>query len=144
MALRGVYFHGTCWLHTPLYFLNFPSRPFNLLIFSINVFKLFWEKTSWKWNLLCIWLKIKLAKQIFLLLKSCVKNTSATSLTSLFVSIFIKKTLEHFLLGFWNEGCCNLFNSLDFFSQCQKSFRYLLFLFIAYFALALNKIKKWL
>ena len=141
MSLRGLFCQGTCWVHIPLYFLHFPSRPFNLLIFSMKVLKLFWEKTSWKWKVLCIWLKIKLAKQIFLLLKSSVKNTTPTSLTWLFFSIFIKKTLENFLLGIWNEGCCNLFYSFDIFSQCQKSFSYLLFLFIAYFALVLNKIK---
>ena len=30
MSLRGLFFQGTCWLRIPLYFLHFPSRPFNL------------------------------------------------------------------------------------------------------------------
>ena len=110
MSLRGVLFQETCRLHIPLYFLHFGSWPFYLLIFSLKVLKLFWEKTSWKWKLLCIWLKTKLANPVLLFLKLCVKNALSTWLTRQFVWIFIKKTLEHFFLSFWNEICCNLFN----------------------------------
>ena len=131
-----------CWLHIPLYFLHFGSGPFNLLLFWMKVFKLFWGKTSWKWKRFCIWLKTELGNYIFLLLKFCLKNTVPTWLTWLFVSIFIKKTLEHFFFFFWNEVCCNLLKSFDFFSQCQQSFWYHLFLFIQYIAIDWNKIKK--
>ena len=142
ISSRGVFFQAYCWLHIPLDFLHFGSWPFNLLIFFKKVFKLFWKKTLRKWNLLCIWLKTKITKQIVLLLKFCVKKAVPTWLTWLFVSISIKKTLEHFFLGFRNEVCCSLFNSLDFLSQYQQSFWYLLFLFIAYTAIDWNKVKK--
>ena len=101
MSLRGVFFQETCRLHIPLYFLHFSSWPFYLLIFSLKVLKLFWEKTAWKWKLLCIWLKTKLTNPVLLFLKFCVKNALSTWLTRQFVWIFIKKTLEHFFLSFW-------------------------------------------
>ena len=142
MSSREVFFLKTCWLHIPLYFLHFGSRPYNLSFFQIKVLKVFWKETSWKWNLLCIWLETELREQIFLLLKLCVKYNASPYLTWIFVSIFIKKTMEHVFLGFWNEVCCNYFNSLDFFSQFQQSFWYLLFLFLAYIAIDSNKIKK--
>ena len=142
MSSREVFFQEMCWFHIPLYFLHFGSCPFNLLIFLIKVLKIFWGKTLWKWKWLCIWLKTKLGNYIFLLLKFCLKNTVPTLLKWLFLSTFIKKALEHFYLFFWNEVCCDLFKYLDFFSQCQQSFWYLLFLFIPYIAIDSNEIKK--
>ena len=132
MSSRVLFFEETCWLHILLYFLHFGSRPFNLLIFLMKVWKLFLEKISRNWNLLCIWLKTKIIKQIVLLLKFYAKITVPIWLTWLFVSIFKKKIVENFFLGLRNEVCCNLFKSFDFFPQCQQSFWYLLFLFIAY------------
>ena len=142
MSSREVFFLKTSWLHIKLYFLHFGSRPYNLSFFPIKVLKVFWQETSWKWNLLCIWLETKLRKQIFLLLKPCVKYTVSPYLTWLFFSNFIKKTMEHFFLGFWNEIFCNYFNFVDFFSQLQQSFWYLLFPFLAYIAIDSNKRKK--
>ena len=46
MSSKGVFFQETCWLHILLYFLHFGSWPFNLLILSMKVFKLFWKKDS--------------------------------------------------------------------------------------------------
>ena len=117
MSSRVVFFQETCWLNIPLYFLHFGSRPFNLLFLQIKVLKLFLEKTSWKWKLLCIWLETKIGEEIVLLVKLCLKNTVSPWLTWLFVYIFIKKTLEHFFLGFANEVFCKLFNCFNFFSQ---------------------------
>ena len=122
MSSKGVFFQEKRWLHILLYFLHFGSWPFNLLIFSMKVLKLFWEKTSWKWKLLCIWLKTKLAKPVLLLLKFCVKNAIPTWLTQQFVWIFIKKTLGHFFLSFWNEICYKLFNFLYFFFSMSTIF----------------------
>ena len=141
MSSSELFFQEMCWFHIPQYFLYFDSRTFNVLLFLIKVFKLVWGKTSQKSKWLCILLKTKLRNYIFLLLKFYVKNTVPTWLTWLFVSIFIKKALEHFFLLFSNEVCCNLFKPLDFFSKCQQYFWYHLFLFITYIPIDSNKIK---
>ena len=49
-----------------------------------------------------------------------------------YMTLSLTKTLEHFFLFFWNDVCCKILNSLDFFSQCQQSSWYLLFLFMPY------------
>ena len=139
MSCRGLFFQEIFWLIIPLYSLYFLGRSFNYLIFLMKVFKLVWGKTSRKWEWLCILLKTKLGNYIFLLLKFYVKYTDTTSLTRLFLSIFLKKALEHVFLLFWNEV---FLKCLDFFSQCQQSFWYHLFLFITYIAVDSNKIKK--
>ena len=135
MSSRGLFVLESCWLHIPLYFLHFGSRPFNLLFFQIKVWKSFWKETSWKWNLLCIWLETKLGEQIFLLLKLCVKYTVSPWFTWLFVSIFIKKHMEHLFLGFQEEVWWKPFNSLKFFYQYYTSL-------YSMYAIDLNKIKK--
>ena len=61
----------------------FSSWPFNLLIFLMKVFKLFWENNSWKSKLLHIWVKTKTAKQIVVSLNFCVKNSLPTWLVRL-------------------------------------------------------------
>ena len=124
------------WLKVTMYVLHFSRRKLNILIFSMKVLKLFWEKISWKWKLLCIWLESKIIKHIVILLKLCVTKSLSTWLICLFIWILITKTLEHFFLSFLNE---------NFFPQCQKSFwsrLYLPFLFSVDIAIDFNQIKK--
>ena len=125
-----------CWLEVTLYAEHFSSRTFNILIFLMKVIKRFWEKTSWKWKLLCIWLENKTVKQIVLLLNLCVKRSLFICLICLFIRSLITKTVEHFFWSFLNE---------NFFPQCQQSFwsrLYLPFLFLADIASDFNQINK--
>ena len=124
------------WLKVTLYAEHFSSRTFNILIFLMKVLKIFWEKTLWKWKLLCIWLGNKTVKQIVLLLKFCVKRILFTWMTCLFKRNLRIKTVEHFFWSFLNE---------NFFPQCQQSFwsrLYLPFLFSADIGSDFNQIKK--